>query len=135
MCPLDRAEGPQRDRRLGQRDGDVVQNHKKPSGSISRISIRSKSISSLRVAHRDTIVPKGDIVLLPLEAYVKLLRRSNDLIEVSDDGVTLCLWDANDLSDEASIVEQRLPAGDGIRADQGMLGDDRITTNWAAQAS
>ena len=88
--------------------------------------------SGVVTAYGDAVVPEGNIVLLPLEANMKLLCRSNNFVQVSNDGITLGLGDADNLGDEAWVKEQRLPAGDRVCTDKWMLCDDRIASYWTA---
>lgn len=54
----------------------------------------------------DAVVPESDVVLLPLEADMNLLSGGDDCVEIADDGVTLCLWYANNSGDKAGVEEQ-----------------------------
>jgi len=66
---------------------------------------------------------------------VQLLSRGDDLVEESDDGITLGLWDTNNLGDKAWVEEKRFPAGDGVRADQRMLCNDWVTTKRTTKSA
>lgn len=57
---------------------------------------------------------------------MKLLRGSDNFIEVVDDDIALELRDANDLGNEARIEEERLPASDRVRSDNWVLVDNRL---------
>lgn len=97
------------------------------SGDLSEYARRS----GLVVTYGDTIVPEGNIILLPLKTDMELLCCGNDLVEIPNDGITFCLWDADDLGDEAWVEEQRLPAGDRVCTNEWMLCNDRIATHRA----
>ena len=67
----------------------------------------SKPLPSLRAkAYADAIVPESHVILLPLEAYVKLLCCRDDFVEVANDCFTLRLGYTNNSNDEAWIEEQ-----------------------------
>lgn len=95
--------------------------------------MRRKAIRSRVVRH--TIVPERHIALVPLKPCMYLWTRGNDLVEQADDVIALCLRDANDLGDEARVEEDRLPARDGVRADQRVFGGDWFTSYGAAEVS
>ena len=86
-------------------------------------------------AYADTIIPEGDVVLLPLQTDVEFLSGRDHLIEVANDSVALDLGNANNGLDEAWIEEQRLPAGYRVRSDNGVLRDDRFPPEWAPERS
>ena len=50
--------------------------------------------------HADTVVPEGDVILLPLKPNMDLLGRSNEFIEIMDDCIRFCFGNANYIRDE-----------------------------------
>lgn len=50
--------------------------------------------------HAYTVVPEGDVILLPLKPNMDLLSRGNQLIQIVDDCVSLCFGNANYVRDE-----------------------------------
>ena len=52
------------------------------------------------ITYADTVVPEGNVILLPLEPNVDLLSRSNKLVEIFNDGVSFCFRNANNIRDE-----------------------------------
>ena len=86
---------------------------------MGRESVRSTVIC-------DPVVPESNIILVPLEADVELLRRGDDLVEVRDDHVALDLWDPYNTGNESWVEEEGLPFCDWVGADQRVFGDDGI---------
>lgn len=93
-------------------------------------AVRHKAVRGAVVGA--AVVPESNVVLVPLEADVRLVGRGDDLVEVRDDVVTLNLGNADNLGHEAGVEEQRLPSGDGVHADERVLSDDRLATDGAA---
>lgn len=83
----------------------------------------------------DSVIPEGDIVLVPLKPSMVFRRGSDDLIEKGDDVVALGLGNADNLGNEAGIEEERFPSGDRVCADEWVLGGDGFTTNGPAEVS
>lgn len=73
-----------------------------------------------------TIVPYGKVVNTPLEPHLQVMVLRNQLQEVALYDIALALRDAVDpaLSDLAPGREQRLPAGNGVGADDGVRGGE-----------
>src|SRR5215470_7899378 len=67
------------------------------------------------------VVPEGDGALLPAEAALEL-RRLHVAEEELEHGVALRARELHDAGGEATVHEERLPAGDGMSADEGVLG-------------
>lgn len=84
------------------------------------------------MTYASTVVPKGNIVLIPLEAYMEFLGGSNNLVQIADNSITLSLWDADNLSDESRIEEQGLPSSNWIDTDKGVFGDNSVAPDSAA---
>lgn len=91
--------------------------------------------SSGKTPYRRSVVPDGDVILAPLESSMHLLSGGYHFGEVLDDGITLGFRDAHDLGHESRVEEQAVPAGDGVCANERMLGGDRVTTNRPAKSS
>ena len=53
------------------------------------------------ITHADTVVPEGNVILLPLEPNLDLLSRSDKLVQITDDRSSLCLRNANYIRDES----------------------------------
>ena len=83
----------------------------------------------------DSVIPEGDIVLVPLEPSMVLRRGGDDLIEKGDDVVALGLGNADNFGNEAGVEEEGLPSGDRVCADEWVLGGDGFTTNRPAEVS
>lgn len=66
---------------------------------------------------------------------MQLLGRSDDLVEEPDDSIALGPGDTNDFGHESWVEEERLPASDGVRADQRVFGDNRVSSNRASKGS
>src|SRR5215470_7420655 len=66
------------------------------------------------------VVPEGDGALLPAEAALEL-RRLHVAEEELEHGVALRARELHDARGEAAVHEERLPAGDRMSADDGML--------------
>lgn len=64
-----------------------------------------------------------------------LLSGGHHVGEVPDDRIALGFGDAYDLGHESWVEEQTVPAGDRVRANERMLGGDRITTNGSSKRS
>ena len=99
---------------------------------LKKSALRFKSIDLDLDTYRRLIVPERNIILAPLETSMKLLGRCNDICKIPDDGITLSLRNANDLSDKTRVEEQRIPPSDGVGPDQRMLGCDRLSTHWSS---
>lgn len=100
----------------------------------------AKSVSmstrlSAKTTYRRSVVPDGNIILAPLESSVHLLCSGHHVGEVLDDGITLGFRDAHDLRDKSRVEEQSVPAGDGVRANERMLGRDWVTANRSTKSS
>ena len=52
------------------------------------------------ITHAYTVVPEGDIILLPLKPNMDLLGRSDQLVQIMDDCISFCLGNANYIRDE-----------------------------------
>lgn len=75
------------------------------------------------------IVPKGDIVLAPLETEVHLLGRGDNFVEVGNDVIAFYLWNADDFRHESRIEVERFPACDWMDSNQRVLGRDGIASH------
>jgi len=81
---------------------------------------------------RRSVVPERNIVDTPLKPDMRFLGGRYDLHEIPDDGVAFGTWDTDDFRHEARVEEQRLPAGDGIDADERMLCRDWLAADRSA---
>ena len=88
-----------------------------------------------RGTYRRPIIPERNIILPPLEPRVHLLRRGNHVREVLDNRITLGLGDPHDLRDEARVKEERVPAGDGICANERVFSCDGLAPDRAADGA
>ena len=71
-----------------------------------------------------SIVPNGEVILSPSEAYLKIMIFRNELQEVCLDDIAFTFCDSIDPSsiNLVSSAKKRLPAGDGVRSNYGMRG-------------
>lgn len=79
--------------------------------------------------YADTVVPECNVVLVPLETHMQFLSRGNDVVEVRENRVALPLGYSHNLCDKARVEEQCLPASDGVRANEWVLGGHGVATN------
>ena len=87
------------------------------------------------VTHADAIVPVRNVVLLPLEADVKLLCSGDDLVEIPNNGITFGLGYSNNGLDKAWVEEERLPPRHRVSANDWMLRDDWFSADWTTECS
>lgn len=66
---------------------------------------------------------------------MNLGTRRHNLIQQRNNMIALRLWHAHDLRDESWVEEDGLPAGDGIRADERVLGGDGGAAYGAAEVA
>lgn len=93
-------------------------------------TMRSKAVRSRMVG--DSVVPEGDVVLLPLEAHECFLGGADYVVQVFDNCVALQLGNADNMSDESWVEVERLPAGHGVGANEWVLSDDWVTSDWSS---
>lgn len=89
----------------------------------------------MRQTYRCPVIPESNVILTPLEPGVHLLSGGDHVREVLDDSIALGLGDTDDLSDEAGIEEEGVPAGDGVCADKRVFGGDGFTADRSANGS
>ena len=91
------------------------QNHKKQSDSI-RYQIRGNSPED-NETYADTVIPEGNIILLPLEADIGFLGSGDEFVQIIDDSVGFSFGDADNVCHKARIEKHRFPPCDWVRAD------------------
>jgi len=64
-----------------------------------------------------------------------LLSGGHHVGEVPDNGIALALGDADDLSDESGVEEQRVPTSNRVRSNERVRSGDGITADWPANGS
>ena len=96
-------------------------------------AVRAESVGGRMVG--DAVVPKGNVILVPLEASVNLRGGGDNLVEKRDDVVTFSLGDTNNLRHETWVEEEGLPPGHRVSADQRMLGGDGVPAYRAAKVT
>ena len=53
------------------------------------------------ITHANTVVPEGNIILLPLEPNMNLLSRGDQLVQIVDNCVGFCFRNAYHIRDES----------------------------------
>ena len=56
---------------------------------------------TLNITHTYTVVPEGNVMLLPLKPNLDLLGRSDQLVQIMDDCIGFCFRNANYIRDES----------------------------------
>lgn len=59
-----------------------------------------RAYGRISTTHAYTVVPEGDVILLPLKSNMDLLSRGNQLIQIVNDCVGFCFRNANYIRDE-----------------------------------
>lgn len=89
----------------------------------------------MRNTYRRPIIPERNVILTPLEPGMYLLGGGDHVREVLDNSITLSFGDTNDLSDEARVEEECVPAGDRVGADERVFGGDWFAADGSADGS
>ena len=66
---------------------------------LSRRKLRCRN-GETRTAHADAIVPKGNIILLPLKPNMDFLSRSNQLVQIMYNCACFCLRNSDYVRNE-----------------------------------
>ena len=54
-----------------------------------------------RATNANTVVPEGNVVLLPLKPDMDFLSRSDQLVQQMNNCICFCLWNANNFRHKA----------------------------------
>ena len=85
--------------------------------------------------YTDAIIPVRNIILVPLKPDMKLLCRGDDLVEITNNGITFRFGDSHNGFDKPRIEEKGFPSSHRVSADDGMFCDDRLSTDRTSKGS
>lgn len=84
--------------------------------SISQFNSGQREAST----HTNPIIPKRNIIFIPLKPSMQLRTRRDNLIEIGNNMIALRFRHTDDLCYEAWVEEEGFPACYGVGADQGV---------------
>jgi len=85
--------------------------------------------------YRNPVVPKRNIPLVPLKPSMNLGTSRHNLSQETDNMIRLRLRHTNDLGYESRVKEDALPARDGVRPNEWVLGGDGLATYCSAKVA